>query len=380
MLERAIYILITGFLVVSCEKSVRIADDKKIRLEAFDNLPFEDASTFVDTANASVVVLGESEIPVEYVDKLREENGYLYLLDRNEKAIFQFDSLGRNTNIIRKVGHARNEYTDITDFDISNDSIFILDQNLQAVKIYSCDGKFIGNIDISKYWANFISVNGGYIYLFNNCSDCSAGKFRVFCLDIKGNLVAKHIPFTMDYGISSDNVVCKQDGYYLFCAMPDNSVYKVKNDSVSLLAYLDFGNKEFPKEYHHLNLREILAKRLDESYVLGLDAIYSTGRYLVAKYRFAKETQYAIIDLETNAVVQRAQGFKVNGAYKMGLSAFHVDNGYVYNIYPAETFISIYDNVLNKEVFADKYKAELKHIRETIEPLDNPVIVKYKLK
>ena len=67
--------------------------------------------------------------------------------------------------------------------------------------------------------------------------------------------------------------------------------------------------------------------------------------------------------------------------YSIGLADYHVCGDYIYDIYSAYDFITLYNEILKKDdKIVGKYKERIVDVIKNISENSNPVIVKYKVR
>jgi len=180
----------------------------------------------------SYVILEDSaDSRISNISKIRITDRNIIILDNNKRILF-FDSQGRFVYSIDKIGHAKDEYMGIQDFDIRNDSLFIIDRIASQLLVYSIDGRFLTREEIlpSKgvhlfengmaYYHEFGMADGkdreNYCYTF-----CSNSKKEHF-LQFNKSLIGRSYSFSF-----GGNCFYSYEGETYFYVPFDDTIYKV---------------------------------------------------------------------------------------------------------------------------------------------------------
>ena len=190
-------------------------------------------SLLLDTSKCSITVLETTENNlIGHVDKLSVVKDRMYVLDCDNSIILIYDINGKYLSKIASRGRARNEYTEIADFYVSENRLYLLDNMGMKLLIYDLFGQYIRTLDISMYWANGVFSINDMIYLINHDSDTHHGKYHIFEIDSNGVLVNRYWKCKEMAGIGPDMNVCSSiDGEFHVCILPENSIYKIDTSS-----------------------------------------------------------------------------------------------------------------------------------------------------
>ena len=110
-----------------------------------------DSISFVglDDRNAEALFKG--------IDKLLYVNERFYILDyMGTSAVLVFDNKGNFLFKVGNVGQGPGEYTRVTDFDVNNDCIYLLDSRKRMIFSYDLNGKFVKHY---SYLDKIVGVN-----------------------------------------------------------------------------------------------------------------------------------------------------------------------------------------------------------------------------
>ena len=378
---KKVYYVLMSLLLLSCVSRHEEVAEVEIHVNPDAADGFIGSEEVLDTIGCTLIPLGDTKKPIIKVSKLQVQNGKFYILDENTHCLHVFASDGKALFSIDRRGKAGNEYLDLTDFCSTKENIFLLD--FLSKKILVCDslGVFQRKIDISEYWANGLAMVGKDLCLINDDSKPQAGAFHFFQVNEKGECVNKLLPFDLQAGFGSvRNYASIGNDELLFCQAPVNTVYQVTSSGCKSLLDIDFGSYALPDKYYALNLRALLRKGYAENYVLGVDKIFASGKYIFLKYSYGENDYWIIYDRETQEVKRHCRGIAAKSMYQMGLSDFVVQGEWVYEITPAFDFLQHQKYYTPDPPLKLRYAKELENVASQITETSNPVLIRYKLK
>ena len=268
-------IILIFFTAFSCKNHTEKKEELitfKNALDYSENTILFDDVRFVKLENNMEGVVGENVKMKVYDDKI-------YILDNETQgSLLCFDSEG---NFINKTGHkgkGPEEYLSLSDFCIHNDTIDLLVQNPESyIYSYSSDGSFIRKLEVPQHAASFECLSDGN-YIIN--SQYSFGsKKRLFVMDRNGKEQAGFLPISEDMKIDLQdpgNGLCKLGGNIIFCEPFNDTIYTVKNNSLTpkyLMGLGAFTNSD-------INVSELFSNPESLMTILkrGMSAVRSVGR------------------------------------------------------------------------------------------------------
>ena len=377
----SIFIFSIVFLV-SCVDS-RSTDEnvKVIDIDVSQFVNSFDMSLLLDTSKCSITVLETTENNlIGHVDKLSVVKDRMYILDCDNSIILIYDINGKYLSKIASGGRARNEYTEIADFYVSENRLYLLDNMGMKLLIYDLFGQYIRTLDISTYWANGVFAINDMIYLINHDSDTQHGKYHIFEIDSNGVLVNRYWKCKEMAGIGPDMNVCSSiDGEFHVCILPENSIYKIDTSSCRLDYKVNFVDKNLPTKYFAKDLRTLIQERVVERYILGVEKIQESQNYLFIYFRYNGEPHTALYNKLTEETIV-CGGLQISSMYGIGLGNYYVIGNDIYEVIDANTFRILVPEIEKYKKRNDKYIWKLEKISNEISDEDNPIIIRYRLK
>lgn len=168
--------------------------------------------------HATVIPLSDKELmgPLLHVEKYKD---YLYALDNKRQTMAKYDMDGNQVSFMRRVGHGYGEYTSISDFDIHDDSIYILCGN--RILVADTDFKILDVIDMGEFaWRIAATDDGIYLYCGNMRTLYRFADGKLETLREDGQLLAMPKPFY-------NRVFYKTDKGLLFAPYATGEVYRI---------------------------------------------------------------------------------------------------------------------------------------------------------
>lgn len=376
-------IVFVFFSISSCTNAVFVQENSKtINIDVTKSIKFFDADRLLDTIGHEIIVLDTANNSfIGHVNKLFVTEDKLYIWDRDNKAIFIYDSNGKYLSRIASQGRAKNEYVDIDDFYVSKNRIYILDNATMRLLEYDIIGKYIKTLDISMYWANGLFVIDNMIYLINYSSKTDNGQYHIFKIDNNGNLKDKYLKFDEKYKNTPNlKAYSKVNDVFSLCMSPENKIYRMDSTSCQLAYNVNFVNKNLPEKYYEKDLRVLLQEKIPDRYILGVDQMQESSNYLFI-YFWDNWEYYTVLYDKTNDYVTVCKGILMSSMYRMGFSDYYICSNCVYSFVDAPLFKILVEEIIKKNSKSkDKYILELEKINQEITDYSNPVIIKYKLK
>lgn len=215
----------------------------------------------------------------------------------------------------------------------------------------------------------------------NNNSEPEAGAYHLFHLTSDGLEKNKYLPFDIRPGFGSRKNYAKGgNNEYLYCQAPINTVYQVTQDGCKPILNINFGSRALPEDYYTLDLRRLLQKGLAKNYILGMDKIFASDKYIFLKYRYGENNYWIIYDREAQRVKTHCRGLGPENMYQMGLSDFVVQDGWVYEISSGFNFTRHQKHYTPDPPLELRYANELQRVAQRVTEMSNPVLIRYKLK
>lgn len=314
------------------------------------------------------------------VNKLQVYNGDFYILDFFSAKLFSFNENGRFNFKIDNKGQGPDEYIDISDFDINNDSLSLLSSSDGKIHIYDLQGHFIRKHRLPKIRGNYDDIR----YLNNDTIAFWTFDFdnRLKFYSKSGNNIFKESVPQDDNIYTSFSTPVFPYGNYFVKAF-DNRVMQMSADGELTAAYeWDFGllNNDVAN----------FKKAPDANDANSQKELYEFARKIyaseVVNYFFGMaggNSQYVytqIMRKSKNVSIFYNKETKQNYVFEKtveGANIFPIfwTEDYVIGIVPEIKEVSVND-ILPDKILDEKSRANKMKISE----FDNPILIKYHFK
>lgn len=186
----------------------------------------------------------KDECLITSIGKIFVIDSSIVVWDKGSDNIFIFDNLGRYQRSIGRKGPSPEEYTDIGDVQMNNDTIQILSVATRRIMNFTISGKFISSIQSDYYLYTFYMVPEGCwgINVYQN-----KDRYNLILLDkklqkIKGGFFASDqiLPLRPTNNFSKN----EQSDDLIYHYQYNDTIYKIRKDSIIPFIAFFFGKSE----------------------------------------------------------------------------------------------------------------------------------------
>lgn len=320
---KTIYFLFCIFCIFSCNSAKTNTDSKEIidiDKVAVTNINVEDLFdqiSFLSIDNNNVLLPGAA--------KIIYKNGGIYISDGF--ILYMYDINGKITGIINKKGRAKGEYLEITDFDVSNDNIIILDRNKKNILVFDKNGLFEFDVTLTVFASTFVINNDSTLILNNDYStyeDSQKGKITTI------NINSKEISYFGAFNLNKTNYMhiiggfnFYKDGKELFFFENFNPlVYKIENSNVVEDICIKLPNA--PKSsYYNTDFKDVadfITNFTQNNYASGISNLYCSNKKIIFKFFYNQKDYYCSYNRNSKQVDFMGEIFlyddiKINNIY-----------------------------------------------------------------
>jgi hypothetical protein len=366
------FIILISSISCSRQKETNDLDIKKIKIDVTNIQPFSINEIF---SSIELIPLSTSvESVIKRVHKLEYFSGRYYILDDETLSLFIFNGEGKYLFKIHNVGNGPEEYSLIYDFNLNRftNTIELLNPRGSLLE-FTLDGKYLRTLKIPLLSAsNFADLNNDTLVFYTGSEKYklnyySRSKGEVFKKDFVLPEKVHNIPMiTRDFSPLS----ISNDGSVIFFVGYNSSSYSIVNCNSEYRVIWDFGKHNFNLE--DMPEEESLLKK--ERYLNNCNTVHSfryyqeNNKYIFMDFTYKKVWYSIIYD-------RNSKNCKLIRKFKEGL-------------FPPFNPVAVGDDILftanasDIQLFVNKdvLDARNRKIFESIQPEDNPVIIKYHLK
>lgn len=319
------------------------------------------------------------------IDKVVVINDTIYILDRNQYGIFQFDMTGRFLQSLFRRGIGPGDYLALTDFLVCDSTVAILSAANKKIFLYSKkDFSFIGDLSLPVSAVRFNEYNN-CIFLYSG--DLSNEGYNIYIIDKKsGNVINKYhkLDITPEKQFFSRKIFNISSQYNYYYQEFGYDIYEAFLEGDSIVFRLDFGEDNmFDSDFINLSSHEkkcFLKNRYADVIkrpISGIDNLYFSDSILF--FSFVKGVlPYWYIRVNEN--IPYIGNIKATVEYPLVTPIVsYIDEEYIYEMVYPETILEKVEYC--KENGKEHLIAQIPDwLISGIKFDDNPVLCRYKLK
>lgn len=300
----------------------------------------------------------------------------IFILDSNSKALFIFDSIGNYIDRIYAFGRGYGEYLSADDFQLFNDTIYILSMQNKKIYVYDLNCDFVRDIALDDFCFNFHIVDDKHMYLFSEEMSNNGYNFAVFDY-INKQYLNNLDPFgEPQYLCMSKTPFYKtKKGDVLIAKQFFNTIYSLKNDRYEPIYKFEFNTKdEMLDRYADMTKNDLYEELMKKSVVKRIDGIDVDDDRIYIYYDINFEsigyrTFVTIINNHNGTIRTCRLGDECDKKIPIIGHKIFLSKDYFVSYLPAIVAIDI-DKSLELGMFKN----------EVVDETDNPILFFYKIK
>lgn len=177
-MKKLLLITFIGLFGCSCSEN----DSDNVIIDIDHCVP---PSEFFEPVFDMIPLETDSNSIISAIHKVKIYNECYYVEDDNSNTIFIFNKDGSFSNKISNWGRGHGEYSDIMDYDIFEDNIYILARGMSKILRYDINCKYIDCIEVDDDYTEILALRNNNILLFANNSGATKVNFKIFNWDTK---------------------------------------------------------------------------------------------------------------------------------------------------------------------------------------------------
>jgi len=250
------------------------------------------------------VVLKDNTI--KGVSKLVTYDNSYYVLDKMQHAISVLDHDGNLKFKLSKRGRSHQEYLEITDLSVSNQTITIYDQISMKVIEYDIDtGKYLNSFEVQDIYSNICQSDDDFLAAY--CSYGLQSSTNKMLTLYHSNAIFNYIdkPAFLDARINIEQScpISQCMSHIYLTPLFSNFVYCIESDTVKAKYYIDFGDhqisKKFYKNLDNEDANKMLSAIYKSDYAHSIDHFIETENYIYFIFIYNIEDYSAYYDKRT---------------------------------------------------------------------------------
>lgn len=334
--------------------------------------------------------------PLREITKVVVADSSIFIIDgRNSKGIYRFDMNGKFICRIGQLGRGPGEHISLMDFSVNSErkSIYILCNGTKNVFEYSYNNELLQVIPVG-HAADDMEYMDNRFYLFRENSPFQ--EFNLIIEDMKGKPIVGLFRSNRNQKSSAKWVFTKQQNHILMHTGNNDTIYKLKDESIEYAYNIDFGKQKINNMAHYAALMEhpyinnpdpmkydkILQKY---NYILGVKYFLMVNDIITFTYAYQNIVNTAFYDLRIDSTVTSISCMDDFTWFYYITPISQTNDCFVSVYYPSLIENNIKTINLNRETIipeneADRAIEKLNFIRKSDIGKMNPIIMMYKIK
>lgn len=234
----SILLLTAALLTASCAN--KSANNTIINLDPRNVSQLEDV---IDDCNVIFLDSTRNAL-ITNPGKILCDSNYYYIQDEEMNCIKVFGKDGHYVSQVNRVGRSNQEYPWITNFDVKDETVYILSTATQKLYEYDIRGKYLNSYVLDDNYYDIVAVNNNTVLLFSNYANNKMKNYVLFDLKQR-KIVAECDDFTVNAGcrVAESHFIRTDEG--IFTVKPfDYTIYQYDNNSINPVLTLNFDTED----------------------------------------------------------------------------------------------------------------------------------------
>ena len=253
-MKKNLFVIIICISICGCEKTQNDSNAETIRVN-FSDIKYSEESIDFFSSYKLIQLETNDQCLIGEITKIITHLDRIYILDMYiAESVFIFDNTGKWINTIHRKGKGSEEYINVTDIfvDDQTQSLCLLCRSNKKIMMFDEYGEFQKQEQLPLVWFfNMEKTSHGYIANARNTSTPPNFKSKIYLLSDDIQIIERHFPISKTWesnilGIRTE-FAKQNDTIYYFPAL-ENTVYHIYNNTISEVYKYDFGQANVPKD------------------------------------------------------------------------------------------------------------------------------------
>lgn len=176
--------------------------------------------------------------------KIMCDSNYYYIQDKKQNSIKVFGKDGHFVSQVNRFGRSSQEYLSLENFDVKDETVYILSRTNQKLYEYDIRGKYLNSYVLDDWYSDFVALNDNKVLLFSNYANNKMKNYVLFDLKQR-KTVAECDDFTVNSStiVGESHFIRTDEG--IFTVKPfDYTIYQYDNNSINPVLTLNFDTED----------------------------------------------------------------------------------------------------------------------------------------
>jgi|GEM_PF-1480643 len=285
------------FLVVFCScnnnTSTKVplrGDFEIIKIESPGQDSIVHLSNFVKSVKLVPLEFSDNSI-VGKVKKMKFYKDRIYIHDKYQTSLLVFDIQGKFLHTIGVLGKGKDEYLDLTSFDVNEKGVFIYNYNPSEIYHYDYEGIPLQKSKIRDFQGEYFAMQNDFYYLYRSSPKTgSEFELNIYSSDFKDHV--GYFPSNTDYesvGVTGLFSGTSSDGSIPFHLPLNDTIYMLNKDEITASYFIDFGKYRISEKDRldlYKNMAPVDEASAREEFAFDVNNVQSTDSYLFCNYYY----------------------------------------------------------------------------------------------
>ena len=186
---------------------------------------------------------------ISEISDFHMDGNYIFILDQRQSLLLQFTLEGAFVRRIGSRGAAPGQYRSIHDFDIDTESkqIWVLSPFDYAVFQYDYEGNFVRKLTLNCPPTGISSIDANTIAIYNGY--CSTMSDNYYTINVKGDISDQRFRYPQnatEFGFAFTGGMNRSGNTILYSDMTSSHIYSMRDGSVIEKYIIDLGSHTWP--------------------------------------------------------------------------------------------------------------------------------------
>lgn len=301
--------------------------------------------------------------------KILRDGESIYISDG--RSLFRFSMAGAHISTLHREGRAPGEYSQISDFDLTEDGSIVLDRNNKMLLRYDSSDRFVDSYPLGLFVSSIRTLDDCRVLLHNAYQRESGDKLLEYDLCTKklsgGFWPIHESHYTYRHFMEQKNFY-EYDGKLIFHEPMNNTIYEIADNAATVRYDLNLYGRNPPQDFwnsRYADIMDIMNDLNGSGYCYGTPVYAESDDQLLFTFRDPEKYMMCLYDKREGTSVQfDAVTISSDGRVSIGVADINLNATSPENMIFCISGDKFFDG--NDELLSDEFSG--------VEMFGNPVI------
>lgn len=250
----------------------------------------------------------QDSIVMDELTQVIVKDSFIYAADR--ASLYKFSLTGELMSVVNHRGSSPTEYINISDFQVDeNGNVWVLSRNNKALFNYSWDGNLHKKISLDTWFERFSIINGEKMLLYAGNEKSNEYRHTLYILDLqKEKIVNRYLEIddnkSVYLHVKSPNHFSYSGDSRFFYQMFNDTIYTLNKGGVPTPEYLlSFADKNIPSSFYEQkygNIMDFFQNLLGKGYAYGTDLFLKNDTFSLYSFYYDRHAYWYVTKEKTS--------------------------------------------------------------------------------